>query len=249
MPVRSPCCAWRRLLSHLSTPPQVSQTTRPLPRASPAPGCVQVTLRNCTTGLRWVPRSTRSSRSTAAERSAESAGGVAFAPGQRSPGHGTWAREGGHTYRQDMVALLLFDTQPNLPGRRPSTRPNRCPRASSPDGRPSATRSRLHRRRSLRRRKGRPRSTRQNGSVVPDAAVRPQRARGSSGVLESWDGGRTPPSPTGLRSSCRRSSCGRARNRSACRARAASACWWRHPPGTSPWCRPARRSSSRHGAG
>ena len=39
-----------------------------------------------------------------------------FAIGQRSPGHGTWEYEGHRTYRQRMVALINFDTAPNLPG-------------------------------------------------------------------------------------------------------------------------------------
>jgi hypothetical protein len=46
----------------------------------------------------------------------ESAGSLAFAPGQRSPGHGTWTRKSRHTYGQEMIALILFDTAPNLPG-------------------------------------------------------------------------------------------------------------------------------------
>src|SRR5687767_12174736 len=45
----------------------------------------------------------------------ESPGSVAFAPGQRSPGHGTWTRDGQHTVIQRMVALILFDTPPNPP--------------------------------------------------------------------------------------------------------------------------------------
>lgn len=40
----------------------------------------------------------------------------AFAVGQRSPGHGTWAFEGHRTYTQRMVSLINFDTAPNLPG-------------------------------------------------------------------------------------------------------------------------------------
>ena len=42
----------------------------------------------------------------------ESAGGVGFAPGQRSPGHGTWHREGGRTYTQKFVAMINFATNP-----------------------------------------------------------------------------------------------------------------------------------------
>jgi hypothetical protein len=45
----------------------------------------------------------------------ESSGGLAFAPGQRSPGHGTWASTGGPTYSGRLVAMILFDTAPNTP--------------------------------------------------------------------------------------------------------------------------------------
>ena len=45
----------------------------------------------------------------------ESSGGLAFAPGQRSAGHGYWAPAGGPTFRGRLVALLLFDTAPNTP--------------------------------------------------------------------------------------------------------------------------------------
>jgi hypothetical protein len=41
---------------------------------------------------------------------------VSFAAGQRSSGHGSWTYEGNGIYRQRMVALILFDTPPNLPG-------------------------------------------------------------------------------------------------------------------------------------
>lgn len=45
----------------------------------------------------------------------ESAGALGFAPDQRSIGHGTWSRTGRHTYRQRMLALILFDTPANPP--------------------------------------------------------------------------------------------------------------------------------------
>ena len=78
--------------------------------------------------------------SSAMERSSESAGSVAFAPGQRSPGHGAWTPKRGHTYKQEMIALVLFDTPPNLPGHRRSIRPSRFLPASSRAGKPSAIR-------------------------------------------------------------------------------------------------------------
>ena len=46
----------------------------------------------------------------------EDTGSLASAPGQRTSGHGTWSRRAGHKYRQRMLALILFDTEPNLPG-------------------------------------------------------------------------------------------------------------------------------------
>jgi hypothetical protein len=74
-----------------------------------------VTLRDCATsaplGLPFNSLVTFHGHGTISE----SAASLAFAPGQRSPGHGTWTRKRGHTYGQEMVALLLFDTEPNLP--------------------------------------------------------------------------------------------------------------------------------------
>lgn len=77
---------------------------------------VQVTLRDCaTTAPLGAPINTLVTFHHGGTLN-ESAGGLNFAIGQRSPGHGTWSRAGGHTYRQQMVALVLFDTEPNLPG-------------------------------------------------------------------------------------------------------------------------------------
>jgi hypothetical protein len=45
----------------------------------------------------------------------ESPGGVAFAAGQRSNGHGTWTRLGASKFHQRMVAQILFTTAPNPP--------------------------------------------------------------------------------------------------------------------------------------
>ena len=52
-----------------------------------------------------------------------SAGSPAFAPGQRTLGHGRWSQRG-HSYTQQTMTLLLFDTQPNLPGT-PTFDPNK----------------------------------------------------------------------------------------------------------------------------
>jgi hypothetical protein len=77
---------------------------------------VQVTLRDCATDAPFgAPINTLVTFHRGGTLS-ESAGGLNFAIGQRSPGHGTWTRTDRHTYRQRIVALVLFDTEPNLPG-------------------------------------------------------------------------------------------------------------------------------------
>jgi hypothetical protein len=77
---------------------------------------VQVTLRDCTTQAPLGPAFNSLVTFHRGGTITESAGSLAFAPGQRSPGHGTWDHEGGQSYRQRMIALMLFDTPPNLPG-------------------------------------------------------------------------------------------------------------------------------------
>jgi hypothetical protein len=76
---------------------------------------VQVTLRDCASN---APLGTFGSLVTFHRGGSlsESAASLAFAPGQRTSGHGTWARRHDHTVRQKMIALILFDTAPNLPG-------------------------------------------------------------------------------------------------------------------------------------
>jgi hypothetical protein len=77
---------------------------------------VQVTPRDCTTDAQVAP--TVNSLVTFHEGGtlSESAGGGAFAAGQRSAGHGTWAHDRPHSYLQKFVALMFFDTPANLPG-------------------------------------------------------------------------------------------------------------------------------------
>jgi hypothetical protein len=77
---------------------------------------VQVTLRDCATNAPiGQPFNSLVSFHDGGTLS-ESAGNLGFAPGQRSPGHGAWTREGRHTFLQRMIALILFDTPANLPG-------------------------------------------------------------------------------------------------------------------------------------
>jgi len=76
---------------------------------------VQVTLRDCTT---QAPQGSFNSLVTFHRGGtiSESAGSLSFAPGQRTSGHGTWDHTGKDSYRQHMIALVLFNTAPNLPG-------------------------------------------------------------------------------------------------------------------------------------
>ena len=76
---------------------------------------VQVTLRDCSTNAPLGPPFNSLVSFHSGGTLSESAGSTACAPGQRTPGHGTWSRIGSRTYRQQMVNLLLFDTLPNLP--------------------------------------------------------------------------------------------------------------------------------------
>jgi hypothetical protein len=77
---------------------------------------IQVTLRNCTTGAPLGPAFNSLVTFHGDGTLSETAASLAFAPGQRSPGQGAWSRRRGHSYRQEMIALLLFDTEPNVPG-------------------------------------------------------------------------------------------------------------------------------------
>jgi len=77
---------------------------------------VQVTLRDCVTNAPLGPPFNSLVSFHDGGTLSETAASLAFAAGQRSPGHGTWTRERRHTFRQRMIALILFDTPANLPG-------------------------------------------------------------------------------------------------------------------------------------
>jgi hypothetical protein len=77
---------------------------------------VQVTLRDCLTAAPLGPSFSSLVTFHRGGTLSESAGSLAFAIGQRPSGHGTWTQQGDHTYLQRMIALILFDTPPNLPG-------------------------------------------------------------------------------------------------------------------------------------
>jgi hypothetical protein len=77
---------------------------------------VQVTLRDCVTNAPLGPAFNSLVTNHRGGTLSENNASLAFAIGQRTSGHGTWTQTGGHTYLQRSVALILFDTLPNLPG-------------------------------------------------------------------------------------------------------------------------------------
>lgn len=73
---------------------------------------VQVTVRNCATGVALAPPVNSLVTSAAGGTLCESVSGGGFAPGQRSDGHGTWTHIGGQTYDQRFVMMINFTTAP-----------------------------------------------------------------------------------------------------------------------------------------
>jgi hypothetical protein len=73
---------------------------------------VQVTIRDCATGVALAPVVNSLVTFAAGGTLHESVGGGGFAPGQRSDGHGTWTHKGGQTYDQRFVATINFSTAP-----------------------------------------------------------------------------------------------------------------------------------------
>ena len=77
---------------------------------------VEVTLRDCLTAAPLGPAFRSLVTFHRGGTLSESPGTLAFAIGQRSSGQGVWTQQGGRTYLQQMIALILFDTPPNVPG-------------------------------------------------------------------------------------------------------------------------------------
>ncbi len=73
---------------------------------------VQVTIRDCATGVALAPPVNSLVTFAAGGTLHESVGGGGFAPGQRSDGHGTWTHKGGQTYDQRFVSMINFATAP-----------------------------------------------------------------------------------------------------------------------------------------
>ena len=73
---------------------------------------VQVTIRDCATGVALAPVVNSLVTFAAGGTLHESVGGGGFTPGQRSDGHGTWTHKGGQTYDQRFVSMINFATAP-----------------------------------------------------------------------------------------------------------------------------------------
>ena len=73
---------------------------------------VQVTVKNCSTGVALAPPVHSLVTFAAGGTLRESVSGGGFAPGQRSDGHGTWAHNGGQAYDQRFVTMINFATPP-----------------------------------------------------------------------------------------------------------------------------------------
>jgi hypothetical protein len=73
---------------------------------------VQVTIRDCATGVALAPVVNSLVTFAAGGTLHESVGGGGFAPGQRSDGHGTWTHKGGQTYDERFVSMINFATAP-----------------------------------------------------------------------------------------------------------------------------------------
>jgi hypothetical protein len=76
---------------------------------------IQVTLRDCSTGAALGPPFRSLVTFHQGGTLSESPASTAFAAGQRSDGHGLWTHDGGNRFIQKMIALILFETAPNLP--------------------------------------------------------------------------------------------------------------------------------------
>jgi hypothetical protein len=73
---------------------------------------VEVTIRDCASGVALAPPVNSLVTFAAGGTLHESVSGGGFAPGQRSDGHGTWTHSGGSSYDQRFVSMINFTTVP-----------------------------------------------------------------------------------------------------------------------------------------
>jgi len=74
-----------------------------------------VTLRNCDTGAALGPPHVSLTTYHADGTISESTGSLAFAPNQRSDGHGVWKQLGAGVFSQRIIGLMRYATEPNPP--------------------------------------------------------------------------------------------------------------------------------------
>jgi hypothetical protein len=89
-----------------------SETGDGKPRQLQGVWYVQVTIRDCSSGVALAPPVNSLVTFTAGGTVQESVSGGGFAIGQRSSGHGTWSHKTGHTYDQRFVSMINFTTPP-----------------------------------------------------------------------------------------------------------------------------------------
>ncbi|HJR60334.1 MAG TPA: hypothetical protein VJ813_13065 [Vicinamibacterales bacterium] len=89
-----------------------AQQSAAQPRTVQGVWYVQVTIRDCATGVAVAPAVNSLVTFAAGGTLHESVGGGGFAPGQRSNGHGTWTHKGEQTYDQRFVSMINFATAP-----------------------------------------------------------------------------------------------------------------------------------------
>ena len=92
--------------------PAVAQQSQSQARTLQGVWHVQVTIRDCNSGVALAPPVNSLVTFAAGGTLQESVSGGGFAPGQRSDGHGTWTHKGGHTYDQRFVTMINFSTSP-----------------------------------------------------------------------------------------------------------------------------------------
>lgn len=73
---------------------------------------VQVTIRDCGTGVALAAPVNSLVTFAAGGTVQENVSGGGFAPGQRSSGHGTWTHQRGDTYDQRFVSMINFSSAP-----------------------------------------------------------------------------------------------------------------------------------------
>lgn len=109
-------CFTAVLAAGSSTTAAAQREEESAPAGLPGTWMIQVTLRDCASGAALAPPIPSLVTFHRDGSITEDPGGLNFAPGQRTSGHGTWTPGPAHTFAQKMIALVLFASDANLPG-------------------------------------------------------------------------------------------------------------------------------------